>query len=437
MRRRAIIATAATGALLLTACGTGGTAPEPESTAEEVSTEIPAEDVTLTLSYASDPPAQELVDGFTALHPNVTIDMIETPFADYQTSLKLSLASNDSPDVVQYSPGPMRAIVPAGLVQPLDAYAEAYGWPEQVSPSLLGMLTANESATQYGTGNLYAIPGAIQMVGVFYNTALTEEAGVTDEPTTLPEWEEDIRAVSETDVTPLAMPGYGVGGFQLWSALSNVLADVEVFNAWVEGAPETSLESDPGFAEAAAMVQEWSEAGYFPADASAAADEDEIAAFTAGERAYYVSGNWDAQEFEEALGEDLGFFLVPGTTADQPAVAMGSAFPYSISSASEHKDVAAAFLDFMVSQDSAPSVMEAGLIPVTPDEQNPPAGVGAAIQEDYLQAVDGDGIAPFANWATSSMIDTLTSGVQGLISGSTAPEDYVAALQSDWESNRP
>lgn len=437
MRRRAIIATAAAGVLLLTACGTGGTAPEPDSTAEEVSTEVPQEEITLTLSYASDPPAQELVDGFTELHPNITIEMVETPFADYQTSLKLSLASDDAPDVVQYSPGPMRAIVPAGLVQPLDAYAEAYGWQDQVSPSLLGMLSSNESATQYGTGNLYAVPGAVQMVGVFYNKSLTADAGVTDEPTTLDEWEDDVETVADTGVTPVALPAFGVGGFQLWGALANVLADVDVFNAWVYGEPDTSLESDPGFAEAAATVQEWSQAGYFPPDASAAADEDEISAFNQGERAYYVTGNWNTQEFEEALGDDLGFFLVPGTSVDQPAVAMGSGFPYSMSSASEHKDAAAAFLNFMVNQESAPSVVEAGLIPVMPDEEITPAGAGATIQEDYLQVVHGAGIAPFANWATSSMIDTLTSGVQGLLSGNTAPEEYVASLQSDWESNRP
>ena len=171
------------------------------------------------------------------------------------------MSSNDSPDIVQYSPAPMRAIVPAGLVRPLDDYAEAYGWRDRVSPSLLGILTSNEDATQYGSGELYAMPGAAQMVGVFYNKAVAESAGVTDEPKTLADFEDDLATVKASGVTPLAVPALATGGFQLWGALSNVMADPEAFSSWVYGEPEATLLEDPGFEEAAATVKQWADAG--------------------------------------------------------------------------------------------------------------------------------------------------------------------------------
>lgn len=435
MKRHATaLAAAAATALVLAGCGTGGTASGPSD--HTISTEITTDPVTLTVSYVSDPPIGPLVEGFTELYPNVTIELVQTPFADYQTSLKLSMASNDSPDIVQYSPGPMRSIVPAGLVQPLDDYAEAYGWTETVSPSLLGMLTSNENATQYGEGDLYAIPGAVQMVGVFYNKALVEAAGVDGTPETLADFEDNLADVKASGVTPLTLPALGVGGFQLWSALANVEADVETFNHWVQGRPGSTLLDDPGFVSAAATVKAWADADYFADGVASVADADGIAEFTAGSTAYYLTGNWNAKPFADAMGDDVGFFLLPGTEASSPAVAMGSGFPYSISSKSKNKDVAAAFLNYMVSADAADGVYASGFVPVVGE----PTDEGTALQQEILAAygdvVDGAGIAPFANWATSSMIDALTSGVQGVISGNLSPEAFVESLQADWESNR-
>lgn len=436
MKRPALL-TAGMALLLLTACGTGGTGGTAPTASSDAGTEVPSEDVTLTVSYVSDPPIGTLVEGFTALYPNVTIELVQTPFADYQTSLRLALASSDAPDVVQYSPGPMRSIVPAGLVLPLDDYAELYGWFDRVSPSLLGMLTSNQEATQYGTGDLYAVPGAIQLVGVFYNKALTDAAGIQEEPGSLEQFEADVAAVADSGVVPFALPAHGVGGFQLWAALANVLGDVEVFNDWVYGVPGTSLTSDPGFTEAAALVQEWSAAGYFPADASAVADADAIAAFTEGEHAYYVTGNWNAQIFDDALGEDLGFFLVPAVTGGEVPPTTGSAFPYSISSQSANQDVAAAFLDFMMTQDASQGVFDSGFVPVIALADAPAEGVATVIQGAYEEVSAESAIAPFANWATSSMIDTLTGGVQGLLSGNLAPEAFVDSAQADWDANQP
>lgn len=437
MKRPMVILTSlSVAAIALSGCGTGGTVNN-AATGGPVSTELTDEEVVLTVAYASDPPITPLTEGFTKLHPNVTFELIQTPFADYQTSLKLALAGDDAPDIVQYSPGPMRSIVPAGLVVSLDDYAEAYGWDQSVPSSLLGMLTSDEDATQYGTGDLYAIPGAIQMIGVFYNKQLTEAAGVDDIPATLDDFEDDLRAVQASGVTPMAMPALGIGGFQLWGALANVLADPILFNEWVYGVPGTTLAADPGFAEAAAKAAEWSAAGYFPSGAAAIADADAIASFTAGEQAYFVTGNWNTKAFQEALGDDLGFFLMPGQTADSAAVATGSGFPYSISSKSEHKDVAAAFLDYMTSQEAAEGIFESGFIPVATDTGITSDDVRGALQSDYERVVADDGVAPFANWASSSMIDTLTGGMQGVLSGDISPDDFIAALQADWESNRP
>lgn len=439
MKRPYIAAIAAVATVaMLTGCGTGGSTAKPQESTD-VSTEISDDPVTITLAYASDPPASQLVDGFMEEFPQVTVEMVQTPFADYQTSLKLAMSSDEAPDLVQYSPGPMRSIVPAGLVEKLEPYAEAYGWRDAIAPGLLGMLTSNESATQYGEGNLYAVPGAIQMIGVYYNKKLTEAAGVTKAPTTLAEFDAALAKVKAAGTAKdvIAMPALGIGGFQLWGALANVLGDVNVFNQWVYGTPDATLLDDEGFTEAAEYVQDWAEAGYYTAGAAGVADADAIASFTAGESAYYVTGNWNTKAFESALGEDLGYFLMPGVASGDQAVATTSGVPYAMSSNSQHKDVSAAFLNYITTQQAASFQLDAGLLPVTPDDALKLTPAVSAIQAGYLAVSADDGSAPFANWASSSMIDTLTSGAQGLINGTMTPAAYVESLQADWESNRP
>lgn len=435
MKRKLALVGAIAMTIALTGCGTGGTAAQPSSSSAGISTEITDEPVTLKVAYASVQPITPLTEGFTKLHPNVTFELIETPFADYQTSLKLAMSSNESPDIVQYSPAPMRAIVPAGLVEPLDAYAEAYGWADQVPESLLGIVTSNEDATLYGEGNLYALPGAVQMLGVFYNKSLTEAAGITDEPTTLDEFEDDLAAVKDDGVTPLALPALATGAFQLWGALSNVLGDPAAYSAWVYGEPGATLLDDPGFEEAAATIKEWADAGYMAEGVSAVADPDAITELTSGQRAYFLTGNWNAKQLSDAMGDDLGFFLLPGVEADSPAVASGSGFPYSISAKSQNKDVAAAFLNYMVSEQASQGVYDGGFIPIQPFEGEGD-DVRSTIASSYENVVAGEGITPFANWASSSMIDPLTAGMQGVLSGNVTPRAYLEALQADWESNR-
>lgn len=434
MKRKLALVGAIAMTVALTGCGTGGTVAQPSSSAE-VSTEITDEPVTLKVAYASVQPITPLTEGFTELYPNVTFELIETPFADYQTSLKLAMSSNESPDIVQYSPAPMRAIVPAGLVEPLDAYAEAYGWADQVPESLLGIVTSNEDATLYGEGNLYALPGAVQMLGVFYNKRLTEAAGITEEPATLAEFEDDLAAVKEGGGTPLALPALATGGFQLWGALSNVLADPAAYSEWVYGEPGATLLDDPGFEEAAATIKEWADAGYMADGVNAVADPDAITELTSGQRTYFLTGNWNAKQVSDALGEDLGFFLLPGVESDSPAVASGSGFPYSISAKSQNKDVAAAFLNYMVSEQASQGVYDGGFIPIQPFEGDSD-DVRGTIAASYENVVAGEGITPFANWASSSMIDPLTAGIQGVISGNVTPRAFLESLQADWESNR-
>jgi len=429
MRRGATIVAAGTVvALALTACASsgGGTA-DPV----DVSTEITSDPVTLTLSYTDDPPAQALIDGFTEKYPNVTIETQQTPFTDYVKAIKLSMSSNTPPDIAQYNPGAMRSLIPGGLVLDLAPWADAYGWDEKFPDSSLEVLTSDSDAKTFGEGGLYAAPGALSVLGVYYNKELLDEAGITGPPATLAEFEEQLGQVADAGIQPLSVAGLEVGTIHIWGALLNVIGDPEAYRDWVFGRSGATIET-PGAQEATDVLVDWIEQGYISKSANAVGYADALADFTGGNAAFHVSGNWAASAVETEMGEAGGFFVLPGTEADAPAIASGASVAYSISSKSENPNVAAAFLDYLSSPEAAAIQVETGFMPVDVTADVPAEGLKGQISNDFGDVLAGHGTLPFPDFAAPAMLDTLIAGTQGLISKRITAEGYLAELQATW-----
>ncbi|NDL56194.1 extracellular solute-binding protein [Phytoactinopolyspora sp. XMNu-373] len=401
---------------------------------QTVSDEITDEEVTLRLAYTDDPPAQALVEGFEDQYPNVTIETAQTDFGNYITSITRSMSSDDAPDIAQYNPGAMRSLVPAGHVLELGGYSELYGWEGAFPPASLEQLMSDDDAQQFGTGGLYAVPGGLSVLGVYYNRPMLEEAGVDEVPSTLAEFSEAMEAVAETGERPLSLGGLEVGALHLWNAVLNSVGPAQDYLDWVYGAPDSSIETDAA-AEATEIIAEWVEAGYISEGSNATSDADALADFTAGNAAFHATGNWAAATVADEMGDDAGFFVLPGADAGSVPVASGSSVAYSISSATEHPDVAAAFLDYMNSPEAAEIQIETGFMPVNTEADVATDGLLGDIAESFAPVAENDNIVPFPDFAAPGMIDRLTAGLQGIISGRTTTEDYLSSLQEVWTSH--
>jgi ABC-type glycerol-3-phosphate transport system substrate-binding protein len=429
-RTRAAVAVAV--ALTLAACAGTGSNGGSADEIDEVSTTITDEPVTLTLAYTTDPPTEALVDGFTEEHPNVTIDTELTSFNDYIKSIKLAMSSDDPPDLAHYNPGAMHSLVPAGLILDLDPWAEAYGWDSTFPPSSLEILSSDEQGEEFGTGSLYAAPAALSVLGVFYNKSILAEAGISEPPTTLDDFESAMQKVKDAGHEPLSVGALGVGGFHIWSALLNVVGDVDDFRAWVYGQPGATIEND-GAMRATQILESWKDRGFIPESASATADTDAQADFAQGKSAFQITGNWAASALEEEMGDDVGFFLMPTESGEPSTIASGASVPYAISSETENPDVAAAFLDYLSSPEAAQIQFEGGFMPVNTQAKLDATGVRDEIATSFAAVAENNGIVPFPDFASPGMIDKLTPGVQGILSGSTSPEEFLRSLQESWD----
>jgi raffinose/stachyose/melibiose transport system substrate-binding protein len=373
-----------------------------------------------------------VIEAFEAAHPNIDIEASIVPFSDYVSTIRLTMASDSAPDIAQYNAGAMRTLIPEGHLLPLDEYESSMGWDEKFTASSLDVLRTDDEARHFATGSLYAVPAGLSMTGVYYNRELATELGIELPLASLDDFEAAMATALEAGVTPLSVGALDYNGLHLWAALVNVLGPVDEYRSWAYGTEGATIESDAARA-ASDRIVDWVEAGYISPDANGTPAADAAAEFSAGESLFHLDGNWVAVGFDEAMGDNVGFFLMPTPDGSPSNVATGASVSWSISAQTEHPEEAAMFLDFMASPEAAVAQVASGFMPVNPAVETDATGVTAEIVDAFAVVAENDGIMPFPDHPAPALLDILTAGVQGLISGEMSTDDYLASLQTAWD----
>ena len=177
MRKALALTLAAAMTLSLAACGGAASSAASETASTAASTE--SGDSAVTLNWAiwdKDSTAywQALADGYTATHPNVTIEMTDLGSSDYMTQLATQLAGgNGELDVLSIKDIPGYSnLINLGMLEPMN---DKLTTPTADFGGVLEQLTAED-------GNFYAVPFRSDFWVVYYNKDLFDAAGV-DYPT--------------------------------------------------------------------------------------------------------------------------------------------------------------------------------------------------------------------------------------------------------------
>ena len=177
MRKALALTLAAAMTLSLAACGGAASSASSETASTAASTE--SGDSAVTLNWAiwdKDSTAywQALADGYTATHPNVTIEMTDLGSSDYMTQLATQLAGgNGELDVLSIKDIPGYSnLINLGMLEPMN---DKLTTPTEDFGGVLEQLTAED-------GNFYAVPFRSDFWVVYYNKDLFDAAGV-DYPT--------------------------------------------------------------------------------------------------------------------------------------------------------------------------------------------------------------------------------------------------------------
>jgi raffinose/stachyose/melibiose transport system substrate-binding protein len=379
----------AAGMLLAAACGSPGSngnggQSEVATTGFDTSTPVT---ITMWDTETSPGPSKaedELIAQFEEKYPNVTVKRVSKNFDDYMATIKLAASSAHAPDVFQGNEGYSvdQALVKAGLVVPLDSLAQKYGWNSRFgNAETLNPLRWSADGSTWGSGQLWGIAQKAEVVGAFYNKRTLQQLGL-QVPTTFAEFEASLAKAKAAGIPPIM-----VGNLDRWPmghvfmVLQARFAQAQAIADWTYGRSGATFD-DIGTRKAAAVLEQWAKAGYFEDGFNGVSQENAAARYGKGEGLYFITGPWENQTFAGPLGDEVGFFPLPSLDGSAGAPTTGSlSLPFHISSKSQHKDVAAAFLDFVTSPHAAAVVIENGDLPAA----NP--GSGAVDPQSSLAAI--------------------------------------------------
>ncbi|WP_432489297.1 extracellular solute-binding protein [Kineococcus sp. SYSU DK018] len=441
--RRGVLALALSAtALGATACAPGSSGSEAAPTSSQPVTTDAASlgEVTLTVwdqntEGGINDAQNALNEQFMAAYPNIKIERVTRSFSDLKTTLKLALSGEDAPDVVQANQGypDMGAFVEAGLLQPLDPWADVYGWSERYPEDLLSLNKFSADGATWRDGNLYGVSQTGEIVGVYYNKEQLAQAGLSA-PVTFEDFEAALPVLQAAGLQPMQ---YGDSdkspGIHLYGATLSALAGEDAASDLVSAAGGAWTDEAP--LQAATKLAEWSTKGYLPEGHNGVSKDQAVTDFAQGKGTFLIQGTWQQATLEEAMGDNVGFAALSGVSG-KPETLGGVGLAWAITSKATNANAAAVYIEFITNAAASQVLVETGNLPVIlPEEYEAAAGTLAGdIASQWVEVSQQGGLVPYLDYATPTFYDTLTAGVQQLTGGQRTPEQFTESLQQDYSA---
>ncbi|OLT53156.1 ABC transporter substrate-binding protein [Cellulosimicrobium sp. CUA-896] len=421
-RAASVLALGATVALLAGACGSGSGGDEAQGDG----------DVTLTWWHNSNNEPgrgfyEQVAADFEAANPGVTIDVQAMQHEDMLTKLDAAFQTGDTPDVyMERGGGELASHVEAGLT--MDLSDEAADTIEKLGGSVAGWQVEDKT---------YALPFSVGVVGFWYNTALFEQAGITEVPTTQAELDDAVQALKDAGIEPIS-----VGAGDKWPAAhywyyyglrecsQDVLTDAV-----------TSLDfSDECFLRAGEDLESFIatepfNAGFLatPAQSGPTSASGLLAT---GQVAMELAGHWEPgvmqglTEDGEGLGENTGWFAFPTVeTGDgDPAAALGGGDAWAC--AADAPPECVDFIEYLLSDEVQTGFAENSMgLPTNP------AASGAVADPALADLLTVRDEAPYVQLYFDTAFGENVGGAMNdeialMFAGEASPQDIVDAIQS-------
>lgn len=310
------------------------------ASAEEGGEQITLEILSLKTEEGPQAAFQQMMDNYTAEHPNVTFDIQSMTSDNLKTTLRARSASGDMPDIIT--------------------------WMKEVEPEFMVDLTGEEFLNNINADTLaganaiysdatYAMPIDNGYIGLYYNKDVLEANGL-EAPTTLEELKACCETLQANGVTPFAasLSDLSVPYMSLIALFAETVYAPNPDWSAQRDANECTILEDEGWKKAFDIL---TEVVYKYCDPDTAYNQsyDDCAALLAnGEVAFYGNGSW-ALSGIRAVDENANIGLMAFPISDNAEDGKLLAFPdtsLSICSDSENVEEAKNFLAYVASEEA-------------------------------------------------------------------------------------
>lgn len=375
---RAVVAVAAS-ALLLSGCSASGGG---DATGEISLPSDPAE-VEGKITYAiwdinQQPAMEELIADFNTTYPNVEVSVELTAFEQYFTKLQTQGSSDSLPDVFWMNGPNLQLFASNDLLAPIEPFVDADLIDPANYPDAMNEIYSLD-------GKQYGVPKDFDTIGLLYNKAILERAGV-EAPTDDWTWD-DYHAAAKTVSDTLGGEGI-VGSGDTSRNQENVYPAV-----MSNGGSIINEDGESGYdsPEAIEAVQFWAD---MAADGSSItpaenADTNGFVRLQNGKAAMMWGGNWRISGMlDSAVKDDLSVAKIPlAPNGERKTVIHGVG--NVMNAKSKTPEAAQAFLSYLGSE-------EAALIQAASGAANP-AYTGT--QQDFVDSAPGYNLEVFGDAA--------------------------------------
>ncbi|TYP73142.1 ABC transporter substrate-binding protein [Paenibacillus methanolicus] len=251
----------------------------------------------------------ELAEEYGRAHPDVRYEFENVNTTDLLQKIQLLAASNDLPELFSFESGkPLEVLADNGFVLDIEQAFKELGLYEKLNPAAVKLLKS-----MVGGKGLYALPLEMNIEGFWYNKALFAEYGL-GEPRTWDEMLEAAALFKENGIQPFSVAG--TVKWPITRLINGYVIRLYGYDVMQRVASGELQVTDPGFVEAASVVQRMGLNGYLGDDVNTTDLNTAASLFLQGKAAMYYSGSWSLRDFNDPsqnkIGADqIGFFNIP------------------------------------------------------------------------------------------------------------------------------
>ncbi|MCI7456284.1 ABC transporter substrate-binding protein [Actinomyces urogenitalis] len=375
------------------------------------------------------------VELFKKKHPDVTVDYQTTSFDAMRQNAKVTLTGQDVPDVIEFNKGNSDGgqLAAQGLLTPLTEIVEERGWDAKITGGMQAFAKYDEQGLA-GSGDWYGVPNIGEYVMFYYNKDLFAQAGITDVPTTLEEFEAAMDALVAAGITPVSSSAATSQGFnQMWVWYSLVSAGAtrdEIDDFMFLRQPVDFSKSS--WSDAAQRFQEWIDKGYVGTELGGLNFEQATVNFLNGDKAMLIWNQGEFARIREQAPFEWGYFTLPGAQMQ-----MGSSgHLWGVPANAKNKELAYDWIEITLSAEVQNKIGQLGGLPLAGDASTITDDLTRAYTERFNELLKADSLSFYPDYPIPGFLDFIQSGMQAMSNGNMTAEDWTRDLQAFYDDGR-
>ncbi|NUR84903.1 MAG: sugar ABC transporter substrate-binding protein [Nonomuraea sp.] len=292
----------------------------------------------VTISYAiweknDQPSTQKMIEAFQQKNPNVTVKLEITPWDQYWTKLQTAASGGAAPDVFWMNSLNVRLYAKGGVIAPVDADVSAF--PKAIADAYVY------------EGKRYGLPRDVGIPALWYDKELFDKAGV-DYPTADWTWD-DVKSAAKKLTDP-AKKQYGILA-PMWDQVGFYNTIAQAGGHVISADGKKSGFDEPGTIQGLEFWTDLMKDKVAP-PAQVTTDTEPMQLFMTGKYGMIYGGSWFAAAFKSNAerGTKVDAAPLPKGPVQEGSILLGLA--NSVSAKSEHPKEAAAFAQFLSSQEA-------------------------------------------------------------------------------------